>query len=126
TPKPPLIEIPLKDAGALVARNLRDLLAWLKREEEFWGWIRKITGQDLGLQTDSRADLTTPLQLAYQAAAKANETSEALDLPQITAQITQYAKTGLTSASARAQYIESVRSRFGDVAAAAAVAEALN
>lgn len=122
----PILEIELKDAGTLIAQNRREIAIWLDREKEFWEWIRNVSGQDIGLQNDPRTELTTPLDQARQIAAKADETAALDEIPQIQALIIQYAKTGLASKSPRAQFVQSVHSRHGEVAAAAAVAHHLN
>lgn len=120
----PLLEIPLPDGTSQTFDNLGAVNAWVKREELFWNWLEKIAPSSLALTEDQRPILIKNLRQAKQILLTPNP-PDASNLGAVKAALSLYAKKGLASEMPRAAYITDLRSRFGDIVAAAAVAEYL-
>ncbi|HRQ25650.1 DUF6161 domain-containing protein [Hyphomicrobium sp.] len=89
----------------------------------FWKWLDKVKPGQIGLVEDARGKLLRPLRLASNVLVE--NSPEPIALANLKSTLEQYTSLELTSDSPRAAYVESFRVRFGDLAAAAAVAQYL-
>jgi hypothetical protein len=117
------LEFPLSDGALQTFDSVDAVRAWVQREQEFWGWLDKIAPAALGLSDDQRPRLFKSLR-AIRNTLNPNP-PESFNLGSLKASLAQYAKLGLVSSTPRGAFVQSLRERFGDVAAAASVAQYL-
>src|SRR5262249_54236906 len=112
----------LSDAGSKAFSTREDLQTWLTGEVDFWSWAQKNPPTDLGLADDKRSEFVGWVRRARDDFSSA--TAEAISSGERILDL--YAKSGLVSSSARAQFIDALRSsKRGEIVAQAALAEYL-
>lgn len=102
---------------------MEEVQAWVQNEVTFWSWLEKIAASKLGLTEDQRGKLHKSLRQARERLYP--NPPDTVNLGGVKASLAQYASLRLVSSTPRAAYVESFRARFGDMAAAASVAQFL-
>lgn len=121
----PFRAVELKDVGQKTFATPQEVVDWLAAEIEFWSWAARNNPTDLGLSDDRRNHLISWVRRARDSFANYisnNQDSNALQTADQNLQT--YVGSGLASNTARARFINGLRSNEdGEIIGQAALAE---